>query len=59
MLKSRMTLNDFTIIRTIGRGAFGEVMLVRKKDSNEVIAMKRLSKADMLKKKQVLFFSVL
>jgi serine/threonine kinase 38 len=54
LIKSRMSINDFNIIKVIGKGAFGEVMLVKKKDATEVLAMKRLSKADMLKKKQTL-----
>ena len=49
-----MSISDFTILKVIGKGAFGEVMLVRKKDTNELLAMKRLSKSDMLKKKQTL-----
>ncbi len=54
LLKSRMSINNFQILKVIGRGAFGEVMLVRKRDTQEVLAMKRLNKADMLKKKQTL-----
>ncbi len=37
----------------IGRGAFGEVRLVQKKDTGHVYAMKILRKADMLEKEQV------
>lgn len=39
----------------IGRGAFGEVRLVQKKDTGHVYAMKILRKADMLEKEQVQF----
>lgn len=42
----------------IGRGAFGEVRLVQKKDTGHVYAMKILRKADMLEKEQVLIFFV-
>lgn len=39
-----MTLEDFDLIKVIGRGAFGKVMLVRMKNTKEVYAMKVLSK---------------
>ncbi|KAH3765114.1 AGC/NDR/NDR protein kinase [Pelomyxa schiedti] len=48
-----MTARDFTTVCVLGRGAFGEVRLVRKKNTNEIFAMKKLSKADMMKKNQV------
>ncbi|KAH3756949.1 AGC/NDR/NDR protein kinase [Pelomyxa schiedti] len=48
-----MTARDFITICILGRGAFGEVRLVRKKNTNEIFAMKKLSKADMMKKNQV------
>lgn len=54
LLKSRISLSDFDILKVIGRGAFGEVMLVRKKDSKEVLALKKLIKKEMMKKKQIL-----
>jgi serine/threonine protein kinase len=38
----------------IGRGAYGKVFLVRKKDSDEVCAMKILKKKEMIKRDQVL-----
>jgi serine/threonine protein kinase len=49
-----MSIYDFSILKVIGKGAFGEVMLVKKKDTKELLAMKRLSKKDMLQKKQTL-----
>lgn len=47
-----MSLSDFSIIKVIGKGAFGEVLLVKKNDTGEVLAMKKLIKEEMLKKKQ-------
>lgn len=47
---------EFEILKCIGRGAFGEVFICRKiSDGNPkaVYAMKRMRKADMMKKKQV------
>uniref|UniRef100_A0A5F8GVM0 non-specific serine/threonine protein kinase n=1 Tax=Monodelphis domestica TaxID=13616 RepID=A0A5F8GVM0_MONDO len=43
----------FESLKVIGRGAFGEVRLVQKKDTGHVYAMKILRKADMLEKEQV------
>jgi protein-serine/threonine kinase len=53
-LKLYQLIWNFTIsILVIGRGAFGEVRLVQKKDTGHVYAMKILRKADMLEKEQV------
>ena len=41
------------MLTTIGRGAFGEVRLVRKRDTGTIYAMKKLRKVDMVKKDQV------
>lgn len=53
LLSSKISESDFELIRVIGRGAFGEVRLVRKKNSNDVYAMKKLKKSEMLKKNQI------
>lgn len=52
--KMRMHIDDFTPIKVIGRGAFGEVQLVRHKSTQKVFAMKLLSKFEMVR---ALFFS--
>ncbi|KAH8322847.1 hypothetical protein KR059_008965 [Drosophila kikkawai] len=49
----RLGVEDFEALKVIGRGAFGEVRLVQKKDTGHVYAMKVLRKADMLEKEQV------
>ncbi|GJQ87998.1 trc [Trypoxylus dichotomus] len=51
--RSRLGVEDFDPLKVIGRGAFGEVRLVQKKDTGHVYAMKILRKADMLEKEQV------
>ncbi|XP_042218979.1 serine/threonine-protein kinase tricornered-like isoform X2 [Homarus americanus] len=51
--RSRLGVEDFEALKVIGRGAFGEVRLVQKKDTGHVYAMKILRKADMLEKEQV------
>ena len=51
--RSRLGVEDFEPLKVIGRGAFGEVRLVQKKDTGHVYAMKILRKADMIEKEQV------
>ncbi len=43
-----MKATDFNVIKVIGRGAFGEVQLVRHKSTKKVYAMKLLSKYEMV-----------
>lgn len=52
----RMKTDDFNLIKVIGRGAFGEVQLVRHKTMNKVFAMKLLSKFEMIKRSDSAFF---
>ena len=49
----KMNVNDFETLTTIGRGAFGQVRICRKKDDKRVYAMKIMKKTEMLKKNQV------
>ncbi|KAF9966693.1 Serine/threonine-protein kinase, partial [Modicella reniformis] len=44
--RTRLGLDDFTTVKVIGKGAFGEVRLVQKVDSGGIYAMKTLRKAD-------------
>lgn len=46
--RARLCANDFRIIRVIGRGAYGEVCLVQKKDNAKIYAMKTLQKLKMV-----------
>ncbi len=48
-----MTIDDFDILKVIGRGAFGKVMLVEKKDTKEIFAMKSLKKNMIIEKNQI------
>ena len=52
----RMKASDFDIVKVIGRGAFGEVQLVRHKPSKQVYAMKLLSKFEMVSDVVLSFF---
>lgn len=47
----RLTRDDFEVLKVIGRGAFGEVCVVRMTSTNQVFAMKILNKWEMLKVK--------
>lgn len=51
--RKRLSVQDFEALAIIGRGAFGEVRLVRKTDSGEVFALKSLVKSAMVLKNQV------
>ncbi|XP_067932920.1 serine/threonine-protein kinase 38-like [Watersipora subatra] len=51
--RTRLGVDDFDPLKVIGRGAFGEVRLVQKKDTGHIYAMKILHKKDMLEKDQL------
>eukprot|EP00808_Paulinella_micropora_P014041 g26282.t1 len=51
--RKRLKKDDFIKHKTIGRGAFGEVQVVEKKDDHGIFAMKILKKSEMVKKNQV------
>ena len=40
----KVTTNDFDVLTVIGKGSFGKVLQVRKKDTGEIFAMKEMSK---------------
>ncbi|XP_061462405.1 serine/threonine-protein kinase MRCK gamma isoform X2 [Rhineura floridana] len=48
--------DDFEILKVIGRGAFGEVAVVRMKQTDKVYAMKVLHKWEMLKRAETACF---
>ncbi len=45
-----LTADDFQPVAIIGRGAFGEVRVCRKKDSGEIVAIKKMKKEEMIYK---------
>ena len=47
------TLKDFIIIKTLGKGSFGKVLLVKDKLKNKYYAMKILNKEFLKKEKQI------
>lgn len=50
---SVVSLNDFTMLKVLGRGSFGKVMLVQKKDNKNLYAMKSLRKDALLEREQI------
>ncbi|KAF9563708.1 Pkinase-domain-containing protein [Agrocybe pediades] len=51
--KRALTPRDFEFLKLIGRGTFGKVFQVRKKDTKRIYAMKVLSKKEIVAKKEV------
>jgi serine/threonine kinase 38 len=47
-----MTVDDFELLTIVGRGAFGEVRIVREKSSGKLFAMKKLKKSATIEKNQ-------
>jgi len=48
-----LTLDDFEVLETLGSGAFGKVLLVRKLGSDDLFAMKVLKKDEVKRRNQV------
>lgn len=49
----KVTVEDFDLLKVLGKGSFGKVMMVRKKDTKKIYAMKTLRKAALIKRNQV------
>ena len=48
-----LTIDEFELIKVIGTGSYGKVILSKKKDTGEVYAIKTLNKKHLIKKNQV------
>ncbi|KAJ3423904.1 ribosomal protein S6 KINASE [Anaeramoeba flamelloides] len=48
-----VTVDDFDLLKVIGRGNFGKVLLVQEKGTQNIYAMKVLKKNEIVKRKQV------
>ncbi len=48
-----MTIDDFELLKVIGKGSFGKVMQVRKKDTGRIYAMKIIKKAHIVEREEV------
>lgn len=53
LTKRSLTPRDFDILKLVGKGTFGRVFQVRKKDTRRIYAMKVLSKKEIVAKKEV------
>jgi len=51
--RQRLSADDFEQLTIIGRGAFGEVRIVKEKSTNRLMAMKKLKKDDMVRRGQI------
>ena len=51
--KPKVCVDDFHLIKVIGKGSFGKVTLVRKITDGKLYAMKVLSKPNIVRRKQV------
>lgn len=51
--RHKMGIKDFNLVKIIGKGAFGEVRIVRSITDNKPYAMKTMRKKDMVAKNQV------
>ncbi|GFT83315.1 hypothetical protein NPIL_53142 [Nephila pilipes] len=54
--KLRISRDDFEVLKVIGRGAFGDVAVVKHKVTTKVYAMKILNKWEMLKRAETACF---
>ncbi|DAZ94307.1 TPA: hypothetical protein N0F65_012076 [Lagenidium giganteum] len=52
--QAKVTVEDFDLLKVLGKGSFGKVMMVRKKDSGKIYALKTLRKAALIKRNQLL-----
>eukprot|EP01132_Coremiostelium_polycephalum_P002161 gene2161-2660_t len=51
--KIKVGVEDFDLLNVIGKGSFGKVMQVRKKDTGRIYAMKVLNKKNILERKEM------
>lgn len=51
--KMKVTLQDFEMLRVVGKGSFGKVLQVRKKNTRDIYAIKVLKKDHIFKRNQV------
>ncbi|RHY24967.1 hypothetical protein DYB32_008589 [Aphanomyces invadans] len=49
----KTSIDDFELLKVIGKGSYGKVTLVRKKDNSKLFAMKTLNKSNVKRRNQV------
>jgi len=50
---SNVSIGDFNLLKVLGRGAFGKVMMVEKRDTKQIYALKSLRKEELIDKDQI------
>lgn len=51
--RAKLRLQNFHIITQVGQGGYGEVYLARKKDTQEVVALKKMKKTTLAKMDEI------
>jgi len=51
--QEKVSIKDFDLLNVVGKGSFGKVMQVRKKDNGRIYAMKVLNKKTILERKEL------
>lgn len=49
----KLTIDDFELLKVVGKGSFGKVMQVRKKDTNRIYALKTIRKTKIISRSEV------
>ena len=49
---NKLTMNNFNLLKTLGKGGFGKVYLVQQKGTKELFALKTIKKLFIIEKKQ-------
>jgi len=53
VIEDRVSIKDFDLLNVVGKGSFGKVMQVRKKDNDKIYAMKVLNKKTILERNEL------
>ena len=51
-MSEKMTVDDFQLLKVVGRGSFGKVYLAKKKSNGQIYAVKTLKKDFILRTNQ-------
>ncbi|KAF2748653.1 kinase-like protein [Sporormia fimetaria CBS 119925] len=51
--QDRLTIDDFELLKVVGKGSFGKVMQVQKKDTHRIYALKTIRKAHIISRSEV------
>jgi len=52
-VEEKITIKDFDLLNVVGKGSFGKVMQVRKKDNGKIFAMKVLNKKTIIERNEL------